>query len=1016
MRTWGSVRAAMLLVSLAALFAAPATSAAQGTVTIQGTVTDSVGSRPIPGAQVVLVGTTRGVLTDEAGRYTIRGVPAGPLTLRAQRLGFAAAEQRVTAAAGETATVDFMLRAVATMLSEVVVTGYGTTSRAQVTSAVAQVSAEAIANTPVAGVDAALQGKAPGVQVVQNAGNPGNGITVRVRGAASLSASNQPLYVIDGMPMIREDHTQLGFGGQDLTAVTGLSPDEIETIDILKDASAAAIYGSRAANGVVQITTKRGRPGRTRFGFNAYYGTQKAARKIDLLNGAEYVEFMNEAATNDGYAARFDPNVEGQINTDWQDAVLRTAPVSDYNLSVNGGTDRLTYMLSGSLFDQEGIIIGSSYDRVNGRLNVDFTATNRLMFRTSIGVMRERWLRIVNDNTIQGPGANAIAVQPIIPVRRADGNYTSSDDGLAYANPVALGEQWRGPATSYRGLGNVEAAYDVTDRLRLTARLGGDVYQLGERRWESPLAPDTYAAGARGVSVQGTTTATRYLGEIFGAFDPLRSDQQRLTVTAGTGVEYNRAEDSFVRGEGFGGNFQHVPYPGAAGRSTDYDGGATGHNLVSFFGRANYSFLDRYLVTASLRADGSSRFGENNRYGVFPSASVGWQLSDEPALSAVKRFADVKLRASYGVTGNQDIGNANNFAYVGYFEKANFAGEPGLAPSNFRNPDLRWESTRETDVGFDVSLLGGRVALIGDYYVKQTSDLLIRRPITSTSGYSIWWSNVGNMENRGVELQVSATPFQAAARGDFDWRLDFNISRNRNKITKLHNGEPFNSGIDGVNRVQEGHPIGAFHLIHFIEVDPQTGDAVYDDVDGDGNVDAEDRIIAGSPHPDYWGGIRNQFTWMGFDLNTFVEFSQGFEIWNGVRQFADDAGAFDDNKLGIVMRRWRQPGDDTDVPRASWDATSGGLIVSDRALEDGSYVRLQEVTLGYRLPSRFAATARLSDARIYVSGRNLKLWTDFLGYDPDVNSNGSTSNTSLGQEFYSYPRARTITFGISGNW
>jgi TonB-linked SusC/RagA family outer membrane protein len=1014
-----SVRAATVAASLVALLGVPTSASAQGSATIQGTVTDSTSRRPIAGTQVVVVGTTRGALTDDAGRFTIRGVPAGQVTLRANRLGFAPAERRLTVGGGETATADLVLRAVATVLSEVVVTGYGTASRAEVSSAVTQVSGEAIANRPIASVDAALQGKAPGVQVVQNAGNPGNGITVRVRGAASLSASNQPLYVVDGVPMIREDMSDFDFGGQDLTSITGISPDEIETIDILKDAAAAAIYGSRASNGVIQITTKRGRPGRTHYSFTSYYGQQRLAKKVELLNAREYVEFFNEGARNDGYADNelpFVPGVDDVINTDWQAAIMRTAPIANVNLAVNGGSERITYLLSGSFFDQTGLIYGSDYDRANARLNVDFTASNRLSFRSSLGVARERWHRIENDNTILGPGTNALAEQPNIAPRRSDGSYTdNSNEGLEYANPLANALEWTSPATSLRLLGGVDAMYDITERLRLTGRFGADINSFRERQWQSPLAPDTYAASVNGVALQGTNATTRYLTEGFLTFDAVRRAEQRLTLTAGGGVEFNNEERTQVQGEGFGSTF--TQYPGSAGKITFGSGDATGHNLASAFARANYSLRDRYLLSASFRADGSSRFGTNNRWGFFPAGSLGWVASDEPFLSGLKRFADLKLRASYGVTGNQGIsGRTSNFAFLGTFFKANFAGEPGLAPDNFRNPDLRWEQTSEFDVGFDLSFLGGRVGLIGDYYKKTTSDLLVSRPVSSTSGYTSVWDNVGNIENSGVELQLSATALQARSPGDFDWRVDFNISHNANKVTKLHRDEPFNSGIRSVNRVEVGHPIGAFHLIRFTGVNPQTGDAEYDDINGDGLVNADDRVIVGSPHPDYWGGFRNQFAWKGFDLNTFLEFSQGAEIFNAIRIFADDGGYYYDNKLTHVLKRWRQPGDQTDVPRASFDGTSGARTVSSRFIEDGSYVRLQEVTLGYRLPSRIAAMSRVADARLFVSGRNLKTWTKYMGYDPDVNSNGSGANISLGTDFYAYPRSRTITFGVTGNW
>lgn len=1014
MRRWSSVRAALVTL-LTALLGAPSLAAAQSSATVQGTVTDSVGRRPIAGVQIYVLGTTRGALSDEAGRYTIRNVPPGQLTIRAQRLGFSASEQRISAGAGETVTADFFMRAVATVLSEVVVTGYGTSSRAEVSSAVAQVSGEAVQNIPLAGVDAALQGKAPGVQVVQNAGNPGNGITVRVRGASSISAGNQPLYVVDGVPIVQSDLSQLSFGGQDLTSVTGLSPDEIETIDILKDAAAAAIYGSRASNGVIQITTKRGRPGRTRWSVNAYYGQQKMARKLDLLNAQEYIEFFNEGALNDGYGVPgyplpFTPGVDDAINFDWQDAVTRVAPVSDYNLSVSGGAERITYLLSGSLFDQEGILIGSDYDRANGRLNVDFAGSARFSVRSSLGISRERWHRIENDDARYGTSTNAIANQPNIPARRADGSFTNrSVDGLRYPNPVATTSLWTAPTRSLRTLGSLEAMYDVTDRLRINGRFGADMNNFRELQWESPLAPDTYAASVQGVSRQGTNTTTRYVTEGFVTFDPIRAATQRLTLTAGSSVEFNDSELTYLNGETFG-SFG-FNYPGTAGRITSYDAYSEGYNLLSYFARANYTLRDRYLLTASFRGDGSSRFGQNNRWGYFPAVSVGWVLSDEPFLAGVKRFADFKLRASYGETGNQGI--SDEYAYLGYFAKANFANEAGIRPYNFRNPNLKWETTREFDIGFDMSFLGGRVALIGDYYDKLTSDLLIARPVPQVSGYSSVWDNIGNISNRGLEFQLSTTNFAAATPGAFEWRTDFNISHNRNRVEKLHNGEPYS--VD-VNRVQEGVPLGAFHMLRFLGVDPETGNAIFDDVNGDGATNAADFVIVGSPHPDYWGGMRNQFSWRGLDLNTFLEFSQGGEIYNSMRLYADDGGWSWDNKFGSVRRRWRQPGDQTDVPRASYDGLSGAEVESSRWVEDGSYVRLQEITLGYRLPRLISARANLTDARIFVSGRNLKIWTDYSGYDPDVSSGGSSSNIYIGQDFYAYPRARTITFGISGNW
>ena len=1006
-------------VALVVGLLAPAGVMAQGSATIAGTVTDSSTQQPIPGVQITIVGTARGTLTDDGGRYSLRGVPAGTVSVRLQRIGYAPTERSVAVGANQTADVDFVLTPVARVLTEVVATGYGTSIRRDLSGSVSSVKAEEIQNSPVAGVDAALQGKAPGVQVIQNAGNPGVGITVRVRGAASISASNQPLWVVDGVPMIREDFSQIAVGGQDITAVTGISPDEIESIDILKDAASAAIYGSRAANGVVMIRTKRGRAGRPKIGFNVYTGIQNIEKKLELLNAQEFVEFANEAFTNDGYDPVFDES-DAAVSTDWQEEVLRTAPVSDISMSVDGGNERVRYLVSGSYFDQKGIVLGSGYDRQTIRANLDFDPTSRLSFRSSIALSREKHERIENDNTIEGVYANAIANLPMFPVRRDDGTYTNTNDvvgifddvSLAYINPVAVAELSFNESRSLRSYGNIEASYRISDRLRLNGRAGYDVLNLRDLAWESPAVVGSGAEGVDGRSTQANNTATRYIVESYVAYDlGLRSAQ--INLTGGGSVEWNSEENDFLRGEGFARpDFQ---YPGNAGRVTTYDGAATGNNLVSIFGRANTTFADRYLLSASIRADGSSRFGEKNRYGYFPAVSLGWILSDEPAFAGLRSFGDVKLRASYGETGNQDIGD--DFAPLAKYSVAKYAGSPGIAPENIANNELKWETNREYDVGIDLGVLDGRLTFVADWYLKKTDDLLIQRPITRTTGFQSIWDNIGNIENRGWELGITSVNFEPAESQGFRWETNFNISWNKNKVTKLFNDEPFPAGFDNINRFEEGLPMGAFYTVLFTGVDPDNGNAMFFDKDGDGETgeDPDDRMMVGSPHPDYWGGLTNTFTFKGLDLRAFVQFSQGAEIYNGLRAFADDGvWSLGDNKLRHVLKRWRQPGDVTDVPKPSWDGVSQAYITSSRWIEDASYVRLQEVTLGYRVPQRFAALANMSDLRLFISGRNLKTWSDFLGFNPEGNSAGSNSNTTFQNEFYSYPLARTFTFGIQG--
>ncbi|MBK6844768.1 MAG: TonB-dependent receptor [Gemmatimonadetes bacterium] len=1012
-RLWSAllVAAGCLLTSLT-----PSRAQAQAAGAIRGTVVDSASRRPVDGVQVVLAGTTLGALTSSGGTYVIRNVPVGTYSVRATRLGFGPAQRSVTVAALDTSVADFTLRAAALNLSQVVVVGYGTANRREVTNAVTTVRSEDLVNVPVASVEAALQGKAAGLQVIQNAGNPGNGISVRVRGSSSLSAGNQPLYVIDGIPMLRDSYSQLGMGGQDVSAVSGISPDEIASIDVLKDASASAIYGSRGSNGVVLITTKRGQAGRPKITWNGYYGTQDLSKKVNMLNAKEYVAYFNEAAKNDGYAddeLPFAPGVDDTINTDWQESVLQTAPVYDLSLGMTGGSDRISYFVSGSFFNQKGILVGSQYRRANVRANLDFSPSSKLSVRTSIGLGREGNFRNENDNTIDGVATNALANQPNVRVRNSDGTFTSTDDGLEYTNPVALGVLDNAESRTLRAMGNSELSYAFSDRLRLNGRVGVDMLNLRDLRWNSPLIIGTYAASARGVAQQGNTTVSRYVAETYLQWDAPGQRFGQLSLVGGSGVEYNSRENDFLQGEGFGST--QFRYPGNAGKVTSYDGGRTDNNLASFFSRGTWSLKDRYFASASVRMDGSSRFGDNNRYGLFSSGSIGWALSDEAWLSAIKKVGDLKLRLSYGETGNQGI--ADDYAPLARFGRANYSDAPGIAPSSLANPDLKWETTREFDVGVDFSMLSGRVGIVADYFKKKTDDLLVSRPITSTSGFTSVYDNIGNIENRGWEFQLSTEPIRESKVGGLSWSSDFNISFLKNEVTALYRNEPFNAGIRSLNRVEVGQPLGAFHTLRFKGVDPQTGDAIYDDVNGDGDITADDRVIVGSPHPDYFGGFTNTISWKGFDFRSFVQFTQGNKVFNAIRIFADDGGYYFDNKLrDSYEKRWKKPGDIAEQPRLSYDGTSGARDVSSRFVEDGSYVRLQELTLGYRLPRSWARTFNLDEARFFVSGRNLVTWTDYTGYNPDVNSNGSSATISLGTDFYAYPLARTFSFGVRGAW
>jgi TonB-linked SusC/RagA family outer membrane protein len=1021
-----SLAAALLLMAMPQLATAQARA-------LRGTVTDARTGEPVSGAQISIRDTGIGTLTNAQGRYLITQVPEGRIEVRVLFIGYATQSAETTVAAGETVTLDFQMTVSAIELEELVATGYAQQTRAEVSSAISSVGSVDLENPAVASLDAALLGKAPGVHVIQNAGNPGNGITVRVRGLSSITANNQPLYVVDGMPIFSGNFGQLGYGGQDLSAVTGLNPDEIESVDILKDAAASSIYGSRGSNGVVMITTKRGRvtlqeggSSAPRFQFNTSYGQQNVAKRIELMSSQQWLDYFTAAMDADGYTAaeiqdEFDwLGASNTINTDWQDEVLRTAALNNSQLSMSGGSERFQYLASGSYFDQEGIILGSAYARASGRVNLDFQASDKLNITTSLALSQEVNDRIESDNSIESAVTNAIANEPWTPVYEDDGSFSGR---ASYANPVGIALMNDVEARTLRAFGNATVAYSATSWLRATGRVGFDFLSLREFEYNSSEVPLTYASGVNGVSRIANAAGRRYLTEGFLTGDYYVGAHDFI-LTAGSSLETNDRESSFIRGEGFTSPDLH--WPANAARAAGYDGTAWEANLISYFGRLNYSYDDRFVINGSIRRDGSSRFGSDSKYGVFPSASVAWVLSNESFMEDMELFSDLKIRGSWGETGNEAIGD---FQYLGLYGTANYGEVPGTAPSNLSNPGLKWETTQEWNIGVDAGLLSDRVGVTFDVYNKATEDLLLSRPVTRTSGFSSVLANVGGIENRGWEASLSTVNFQSASPTGFNWTTTFTVTHNVNEVTKLYSpnpnepGEPFN--VYFYNRVEEGQPIGAFYTYEFVDVDDATGDALYTDLDDDGNVigttdrpSSNDRMIVGSPHPDYFGGLRNSMRGFGFDVTAFFEFSFGAEIMNAMREYADDGGYFYDNKFADVgVDYWTPDNPTASKPRPSYWGTSGARYDSSRWMEDASYIRLGEVTVGYTFPSNIAAKMGASTARLYVAGKNVMTWSDYSGYAPDLNSAGSSaSSASLGTDFYAYPLARTFTIGFQGTW
>jgi TonB-linked SusC/RagA family outer membrane protein len=1041
---------------LLALVLLPGTAAAQERGSITGQVVAAETQQPLQGVQVSIPTLGVSALTDERGRFLLAGVARGEHTLRISLIGYRQATERVTVGATP-ANITITLANDPLRLDELVVVGYGEERRRNVAGAVASLRPETVQEIPVTSVNQVLQGRLAGVQVVQNSGTPGAAMTVRVRGSSSISGGNEPLYVVDGVPMNQGNFSALnmGFGGQGIDAVSDINASEIESIEILKDASAAAIYGSRASNGVVLITTKRGQAARPEVTFGGYYGQQKDWRRIDLLNAEQYIMIYNEGVTNRygpasdyGYDAwygfetpgmEFETTYRPGTDTDWLSEVLRTAPISNLEASVRGGNDQVRYFVSGSSLVQEGVVKAMGYQRLNGRVNLDYNPFARLSLGTNVSLARSITDRARSDNTIYSAWSNAIANPPTQPVYNEDGTYAST----LYLNPVGMNNEAEAEERGMRILGNAFAQYAILDWLNLRGSVGLDNLNMRSRSYDSPTFGPWASSGGAGQA--GNTYANKVTYEGTLNFNRVLAERHGLNGVIGTSFEDNTEEWSFVQGTQF--PTEYFKYITSAASIQDGSSTRSDYGLVSYFGRLSYTFNDRVTGTLNVRRDGSSRFGAANRYGTFPSASVLWRIGDESFMQNQGIFQNLALRASYGITGNQQL--LGNFASRGLFGGgANYDDEPGIAPSQLANPDLRWEKTSQLNLGTDFSVLNNRLAVAFDWYQKKTDDLLVARPVPRTTGFSSIWSNVGGMENKGFEVGATLRILQPASAQGFNWTTNVNLARNRNEVTELYalpgqEPQPINSGF--ANRVEVGKPLGFFYGyktdglfqsmdeicltasgetaaqrnarcaaagLAFQNSGTRPGDIRFRDLNGDGIVNATDQEQIGDPWPDWEGGITNNLSFMGFDVSAFVQFSLGNDIFNGARIYTDQFGSFEDNHTTLALERWTPENPNTDQPRAVWGDPNFNTRDSDRFIEDGSFWRLKNLVVGYTLPSRFADRLGYRSARIYFQGQNLLTRTDYSGFDPEVNYSGQSS-IARGTDFYTLPQTRTITFGFN---
>jgi TonB-dependent starch-binding outer membrane protein SusC len=1022
----------------------PGVAAAQERGSVTGLVVSAETQQPLQGVQVGIPTLNISAITDERGRFLLTNVPAGAQTLRATLIGFRQTTQEVTIS-GTAANVTIRMETDPLRLDELVVVGYGEQRRGDIAGAVASLRPETVAEAPVTSVNQVLQGRLAGVQVVQNSGTPGAAMTVRVRGSSSISGGNEPLYVIDGVPMTQGNFSGLnmGFGGQGIDAISDINPSEIESIEILKDASAAAIYGSRASNGVVLITTKRGAAMAPQVSFSGYYGQQKDWKRVQYLNTAQYMEIYNEGLTNRfGPAAAngFDawmafenddldiwwPAPHG-VDTDWLSEVLRTAPISNLEGSVSGGTDRVRYFVSGSSLIQEGIIQAMGYQRLNGRVNLDYNPFDRLTLGTNVSLGRSVTDRARSDNTIYSAWSNALANPPIEPVYTEDGDYFPT----LYLNPVGMNNEAEAEERGIRILGNAFATYNIREGMSLRGSVGLDQLTMRSRSYDSPAFGPWASSGGAGQAANSFVNKLTYEGTL--NWNRVVGDIHSLSGVIGTSFEDNTEESSFVQGQQF--PTEYFKYLTSAATIADGSSSRSDHGLISYFGRVSYNFDERVTATFNVRRDGSSRFGTANRYGTFPSASMLWRIGDESFMQNQNVLSNLALRASYGITGNQQ--SLGNFASRGLFGGgANYLDLPGITPTQLANPELRWEKTGQLNLGTDFAVLNNRLALTLDYYEKKTDDLLVARPVPRTTGFSTIWSNVGSMENKGFEVAATARLFQPATDRAFSWSTTVNVARNRNEVTALYDDQPINSGF--ANRVEVGKPLGFFYgyvtdglfqNAAEIAAHPtqssltRPGDIRFKDINGrdangnltgqpDGIINSDDQTMIGTPWPDYEGGITNTMSLMGFDLSAFVQFSVGNDIFNANRIYQDQFGSFGDNHTIRAMDRWTPENPNTIEPRAVWGDPNFNTRDSDRFIEDGSFWRLKNVVLGYTLPRSFADRIGYRSARIYIQGQNVLTLTDYEGFDPEVNFSGQSS-IARGTDFYTLPQARVFSVGFN---
>jgi len=1001
----------------------------QQKIIVSGTVADQAG-QPIPGATIVERGTTNGVVTDADGKFTI-SVQGKGAKLEFSFLGYTPYEYTVI---GPQRNLMITLTEEVSKLDELVVIGYGSMKKRDISGSIATISNESLENTAVKNVMSALQGRASGVQVVSNSGAPGDGISVTVRGQSTLNSGNEPLYVVDGVPVESNSLSQLnGYESHGLNPLADINPQDIESIEILKDGSSTAIYGSRGANGVVLITTKRGREGKPQINVNLYTGVSNITRKLSVLNATQWRDIIIDSYKNlDAYNNAVNPsephwtaidslNPMNSGDVDWQDVMYRTAYQKQASISVIGGNQAARYSLSSSFLDQDGIILNSNYKRITSRLNTDFKITNKVNVGYSVYYMHGKNNRINAGGTGNHSLVQSILVRPpVYSLTYPDGSPIYYFNGKR--NPVGLAIEATHLNTTNRIIGNQYIEWEIIKDLRFKTNISLDFITMKEDEFY-PTTVD-YREGWNSGAVRATHNLT-WANENYLTYTKTFNENHNFSLLGGFSQQEWKTETTGLNGQFFASD--NIRTLNGAGTISGQNVNTTvEHSLMSVFGRVGYDYLGKYLVQATMRADGSSRFGKEKRWGSFPSASIAWRFSDETFFNSLNALEDGKLRFSVGQTGNESIGN---YVSQGEFSlNANYLDYSGAAPTAMPNYNLSWETTTQYNTGIDLSLFNGRIYLTADAYQKNTTDLLFNVPIPETTGFSSISQNIGEIQNKGLEFALTTHNLM----GGFKWMTNFNIGMNRNKIVSLPENILTNGYLQNgtYHILKVGESIGTFYGWKFLGVYSRDedninqvrygsangkvfrgGDPIWDDLNGDHIIDDQDKQIIGNAQPKFTGGLNNDFSYKNFSLNIFLQFSYGNDIYSNLNMMRNWVFAYN-NVSTDALNRWRKQGDITDYPRPIRNdpLRNEYLRVSDRWIEDGSYMRLKNVSLAYDLPRRLANRIFLEGLQLYVTGENLITWTHYTAYDPDISSN---SGLQIGVDDGSYPQSRTFIFGLN---